>query len=251
VAAAAAAAAAAARGEGLGGGPGGGAPSGAPGAAAAARARLGELAARLEALAVEEAGMEAAGRAAGEGALVTLHLRREGRAGAPKSTSTTFDDFDVALTPRPAHDQLRPVPLFPLLLAAGRPGVRAVACGADHALAVLAGEGALWAWGGNARGQLGLGDRASRFVPCRVSLDGAVPPGVSAAAVRVAAFDAGADYSLAVLAWGDGAGGGEGENGSKGGAAGARGALAGAEARGTALGGWGSNAPPPFPPRTK
>lgn len=42
-----------------------------------------------------------------------------------------------------------------------------VACGASHVLA-LDSEGALFAWGGNQFGQLGLGDRRNRAEPVRV-----------------------------------------------------------------------------------
>lgn len=42
-----------------------------------------------------------------------------------------------------------------------------VACGASHVLAVDA-QGALFAWGDNQFGQLGLGDRRNRAEPVRV-----------------------------------------------------------------------------------
>ena len=46
----------------------------------------------------------------------------------------------------------------------------AVAGGFRHSVAVRAG-GTLWAWGGNANGQLGLGDTINRSVPTRVGTD--------------------------------------------------------------------------------
>ena len=53
-------------------------------------------------------------------------------------------------------------------------GVREVACGYDHAMAIVNAEnataGTLWAWGGNGRGQLGLGDTDARYMPQQVPL---------------------------------------------------------------------------------
>lgn len=71
-----------------------------------------------------------------------------------------------------------------------------VAAGANHALALLS-DGAVYAWGRNGNGQLGLGDQLIRTTPTRVSLP---RPAISIAAGR--------DFSLAVLddgrvyAWG-------------------------------------------------
>jgi alpha-tubulin suppressor-like RCC1 family protein len=50
---------------------------------------------------------------------------------------------------------------------------RSVSCGSRHA-AVVTGDGAVFAWGWGARGQLGQGgdDRASRFAPTRVRIPG-------------------------------------------------------------------------------
>jgi len=45
-----------------------------------------------------------------------------------------------------------------------------VSNGYDHALAIKA-DGTLWAWGGNAYGQLGLGDITNRNVPTQVGFD--------------------------------------------------------------------------------
>ncbi|KAJ1464666.1 hypothetical protein T484DRAFT_1868260 [Baffinella frigidus] len=92
---------------------------------------------------------------------------------------------------KPAGDQLTPLEMFPLMLAAGRPGVKAVSCGDNHALATLVADSALWAWGCNARGQLGLGDRISRFVPTRIPLDASILPGVPPEAGRISSFSAG------------------------------------------------------------
>ncbi len=73
---------------------------------------------------------------------------------------------------------------------------RRVVAGGNHALALLS-DGAVYAWGRNANGQLGLNDQATRTAPTRVALP--------ATAVAIAA---GRDFSLAVLsdgtvyAWG-------------------------------------------------
>ncbi len=72
-----------------------------------------------------------------------------------------------------------------------------VAVGARHVLALLA-DGAVYSWGLNNLGQLGLGDQLTRLTPTRIELPGA--------AVAIAA---GRAHSLAVLeggrifAWGD------------------------------------------------
>lgn len=50
--------------------------------------------------------------------------------------------------------------------------VAGVACGQHHTVAVLEGGG-VFAWGGNAHGQLGTGDRGERAAPARVLPDGA------------------------------------------------------------------------------
>ena len=63
-----------------------------------------------------------------------------------------------------------------------------VACGARHTLAVGT-AGALWAWGDNSCGQLMLGDRLSRLVPCRVD---------ALAAVRVVDAAGGGAHSAAL-----------------------------------------------------
>lgn len=71
-----------------------------------------------------------------------------------------------------------------------------VAAGGNHGLALLS-DGAVYAWGRNGNGQLGLGDQLSRTAPTRVALP---RPAVSIAAGR--------DFSVAVLddgriyAWG-------------------------------------------------
>jgi alpha-tubulin suppressor-like RCC1 family protein len=78
----------------------------------------------------------------------------------------------------------------------GLKGVKALAAGANHSLALL-GNGTVMAWGGNGSGQLGNGSTVESDVPVRV-------PGIS----EVTAIAAGNEYSLALLsdgtvrAWG-------------------------------------------------
>jgi alpha-tubulin suppressor-like RCC1 family protein len=78
----------------------------------------------------------------------------------------------------------------------GLKGVKALAAGANHSLALLS-DGTVMAWGGNESGQLGDGGTAESDVPVRV-------PGLS----EVTAIAAGNEYSLAllsdgtVMAWG-------------------------------------------------
>jgi alpha-tubulin suppressor-like RCC1 family protein len=49
-----------------------------------------------------------------------------------------------------------------------------LAAGAEHSLAVKR-DGTLWAWGGNASGQLGDGTTTARRSPIRVRFSPAVP----------------------------------------------------------------------------
>jgi alpha-tubulin suppressor-like RCC1 family protein len=78
----------------------------------------------------------------------------------------------------------------------GLKGVKALAAGANHSLALLS-DGTVMAWGANESGQLGDGGTAESDVPVRV-------PGLS----EVTAIAAGNEYSLAllsdgtVMAWG-------------------------------------------------
>lgn len=75
----------------------------------------------------------------------------------------------------------------------GLAGITAVAAGSRHALA-LDGSGAVWAWGANAAGQAGVGDRDHVPTVRRVPVQGII------------AIAAGADFSLAVdgdgVVWG-------------------------------------------------
>lgn len=50
----------------------------------------------------------------------------------------------------------------------GLTGVAALAAGRFHSVA-LRNDGTVWVWGGNARGQLGLGDAASAYVPTKIA----------------------------------------------------------------------------------
>jgi hypothetical protein len=81
-------------------------------------------------------------------------------------------------------------------------GVKAIAAGETHGLALLA-NGTVWAWGGNSRGQLGDGSTADKDLPVQVL--GLGGPGVL---TGVKAIAAGGEHSLAllsdgtVLAWG-------------------------------------------------
>jgi alpha-tubulin suppressor-like RCC1 family protein len=74
-------------------------------------------------------------------------------------------------------------------------GIKAVACGESHTLALDA-SGLLWAWGWNYFGQLGTGDTTPRFQPVPIMHD-------------IKAISAGQYFSLAldsrgrVWAWGD------------------------------------------------
>ncbi|WP_216673601.1 RCC1 domain-containing protein [Pyxidicoccus fallax] len=74
-------------------------------------------------------------------------------------------------------------------LVTALPGVKAVAAGASHSLALRAVDGTLWVWGANASGQLGLGTTASSPTPIQV---------VSLPSVRSVA--GGGSFSVAVLA---------------------------------------------------
>lgn len=82
-------------------------------------------------------------------------------------------------------------------VVAGLDGVRALAAGGVHVLALDA-EGAARGWGGNFKGQLGDGTKETRTAPARVS-----------AGRRLMAVSAGERFSMAlaedgtVLAWGD------------------------------------------------
>ena len=61
-----------------------------------------------------------------------------------------------------------PIHLSPYLLSAGV-NVTAVAAGGEHTCAV-ASSGGLWCWGGNDKGQLGIGSTAAQHSPVAVSL---------------------------------------------------------------------------------
>jgi hypothetical protein len=92
-------------------------------------------------------------------------------------------------------DRLEPTPL-----CTRAPPATAAAAGFGHTL-LLARDGVVWAWGGNAFGELGLGDDAPRAGPCAVEWE--MPP--------VGAVACGEHHSLAVTvegtlyAWGQGA----------------------------------------------
>jgi hypothetical protein len=76
----------------------------------------------------------------------------------------------VPLDLAPAKNQPSPIHLWGLGLASGGGGgVVELACGADHAVAILE-DGSVWSWGGNDRGQLGRGDRRSWCIPKQVDL---------------------------------------------------------------------------------
>lgn len=76
--------------------------------------------------------------------------------------------------------------------------ISAIAVGAQHTL-VVDGQGGLWAWGHNGRGQLGDGSRVDRFTPVRVAIS-----------EKVVMASAGYDTSVVVtasgrvLTWGNG-----------------------------------------------
>ncbi len=76
--------------------------------------------------------------------------------------------------------------------------VAMISVGAQHTL-VIDGQGGVWAWGHNNRGQLGDGSRLDRFTPVRVAIS-----------EKVVAVSAGVDTSIAVtasgrvLTWGNG-----------------------------------------------
>ncbi|MDI9599638.1 MAG: hypothetical protein QM323_09135, partial [Acidobacteriota bacterium] len=57
-----------------------------------------------------------------------------------------------------------------MVLVLSQRGFTAVAASYDHSFA-LKRDGSLWAWGHNGVGQLGLGDRETRFEPTRVGAD--------------------------------------------------------------------------------
>ena len=78
----------------------------------------------------------------------------------------------------------------------------AVVCRYDHALAICNTDdgaalgGTLWAWGGNGRGQLGLGDAIARALPTKVEL-GALP--ASGRLKRRGALACGNAYTIVVI----------------------------------------------------
>ncbi len=87
------------------------------------------------------------------------------------------------------------------LVVSGLPGVKALAAGSDHSLA-LADDGSVWAWGGNGAGALGDGTQTDRAAPRRVAgLDAVIA--IAAGAGR--SFALRADGS--VWAWGENTGG--------------------------------------------
>lgn len=100
------------------------------------------------------------------GGALTLH-RRLHRSGGDRSPPR-LQDYAAATVPldlAPVKNQPRPIHLWGLRLASGGGGrVLELACGADHAAAVTD-DGRVWLWGGNARGQLGRGDRRSWCIP--------------------------------------------------------------------------------------
>jgi alpha-tubulin suppressor-like RCC1 family protein len=69
----------------------------------------------------------------------------------------------------------------------GLGGIQAIAAGGTFSLA-LDTAGVVWAWGNNGVGQLGTGDRISRFTPVQVerldAITGIVAGGAHAMAVR-------------------------------------------------------------------
>jgi hypothetical protein len=81
-----------------------------------------------------------------------------------------YVETTVPLVLVPAKNQPSPVHLWGLGLASGGGGgVVELACGADHAVAIME-DGRVWSWGGNDRGQLGRGDRRSWCIPKQVDL---------------------------------------------------------------------------------
>lgn len=58
---------------------------------------------------------------------------------------------------RRVENQLAPVQLWVMDVVSSGRGVREIACGSAHAMAVTV-DGELWAWGSNAHGQLALGE---------------------------------------------------------------------------------------------
>lgn len=84
---------------------------------------------------------------------------------------------------------------------AGLAGVKALAAGAGHSLALLA-DGSVWAWGRNDSGALGDGSRTDRLAPQRITALAGV---VAIAAGNGRSFALRSDGSL--WAWGDNASG--------------------------------------------
>jgi alpha-tubulin suppressor-like RCC1 family protein len=71
-----------------------------------------------------------------------------------------------------------------------------VACGADHTLALTEAPGGIYAWGSNARSQLGLGDTEARLVPTSIRK-------ARFGGDEITMVAAGDDHSLAVALSGD------------------------------------------------
>lgn len=92
--------------------------------------------------------------------------------------------------------------------------VKAVAAGRTHSLALTT-DGKVWAWGANAKGQLGDGTKQNRKTPVQVK-----GPGGDGLLMQVVTIAAGGTHSLAlradgtVWAWGDNAAGQLGDGGT-------------------------------------
>jgi len=72
-----------------------------------------------------------------------------------------------------------------------------VSPGEEHTCA-LDNDGAVWCWGSNAVGQLGIGNQENASTPQRVTVARAAAPGGTSVPLRVTALSVGGKHSCAV-----------------------------------------------------
>jgi len=126
-------------------------------------------------------------------------------------------DYQVVLDSRAPTLCTTPTQIWPFdSISIGRGVVREIACGFDHAMAVIASDDGdtLWSWGGNGRGQLGLGHRDTVYIASNLPLvlpaNGRIKPfgavscgnGYSMLLIEAPSADGGQDMESMLVAWG-------------------------------------------------